>query len=356
MEKQDNIHYTTRTIDGYNLPFNFIISEREAGKSTFIWLNKVYKIFKEKARPSIIIRRRINYITDSYIEDMATIINKFTNDNVVFKYSKSTLKDGIINIYIEDKLFIRLIGLSGDINKIKSGVILNPGYMIYDEFINNPKYGERYLKGEAEKFQEVYKTYNRECKDKYFKCYFLGNPYSLYNPYFLFFNVPTSKLKPGAIITDNKTYVVECYQITPELRAYILERNPLYQFDNAYTRYAFYGESVLDSNINVERKMPNNFSLSIVVKISDKYIGIYKSNDYSLPSCYFYSKFIDSNVLNKNRDIYAFDFRDMVNGTSLLTSFDRLKFSMFKSAFAKRQVVYSSIEVYYLLEEIYNQI
>ncbi len=49
----------------------------------------------------------------------------------------------------------------------------------------------------------------------------------------MFFNVSTSKLKPGAILADNKTYVIECYQICPELKAKILAENPLYQFDNA---------------------------------------------------------------------------------------------------------------------------
>lgn len=355
MEKQDNIHYNSRKIDGYNLPYNFIISEREAGKSTFIWLNKVYKLFKEKGKSSIVIRRKIVHITNSYIEDISKIINKFTDDNIKFNYSKGSIKDGLVDIYIEDKLFIRIVGLSADITAVKSGVILNVGYIIFDEFICNPQFGEKYLKDESTKFFEVFNTYNRESKDG-IKCYFLGNPYSLFNPYFLFFNVPTSKLKPGAIISDNTSYVVECYQICDELRKNILARNPLYKFDNSYTRYAFYGESVLDTNINTDKNIPNNFSLSIIVKISDKYIGIYKSNDYSLPSFYFYACFIDSNILNKRRDIYAFDFRDMVNGTSLLTSYDKLKFSMFKSAFAKRQVVFKSIEVYYLLEEIYNQI
>ena len=41
MIKRDNIHYSTRKIDGYNLPFNFVISERELGKSTTIILDKI---------------------------------------------------------------------------------------------------------------------------------------------------------------------------------------------------------------------------------------------------------------------------------------------------------------------------
>jgi hypothetical protein len=41
--KLDNLHYSFTKIDGYNKPFNFIISEREAGKSTALWL-KIYRM------------------------------------------------------------------------------------------------------------------------------------------------------------------------------------------------------------------------------------------------------------------------------------------------------------------------
>ena len=51
-----------------------------------------------------------------------------------------------------------------------------------DEYIINPKSGERYGKDEAFKIKEAYTTWRREC-DGVLKCYFLANPYSLYNPY-----------------------------------------------------------------------------------------------------------------------------------------------------------------------------
>ena len=62
MIKRDNIHYSTRKIDGYNLPFNFVISERELGKSTTIILDKIYKPFKERGETTIVIRRNVNHI------------------------------------------------------------------------------------------------------------------------------------------------------------------------------------------------------------------------------------------------------------------------------------------------------
>ena len=118
MIKRDNIHYSTRKIDGYNLPFNFVISERELGKSTTIILDKIYKPFKERGETTIVIRRNVNHISEDYVEDFANIINKFTDDNVVFQYSKNSLKDGIATIKIDGKPFIRFIGLSKTIASI----------------------------------------------------------------------------------------------------------------------------------------------------------------------------------------------------------------------------------------------
>ena len=54
------------------------------------------------------------------------IINKFTDDAVAPEYKSSAIKDGIVDVNIKGKLFIRIISLSADISAVKSGVILNP--------------------------------------------------------------------------------------------------------------------------------------------------------------------------------------------------------------------------------------
>ena len=267
MVKRDNIHFNLRKIDGYNLPFNFIISEREAGKSTAVWL-KTYEAFKRDNKTTLVIRRKITHITKAYIDDIAQIINKFTDDSVKFEYSQSSLKEGITDISINNKRFMRICSLSCDITALKSLVLRDLKFIVFDEFICNQRFGEKYLKDEATKFMEVYNTFRRESEG--LKCYFMGNPYSLYNPYFMFFNVDSSKLKRGAIISDKKSYVIQCYEITPELRAKILAENPLYQFDNSYTKYAFEGVNVNDQNIIIMKEKPEGFRLLYVFKHSGK--------------------------------------------------------------------------------------
>lgn len=354
MKKRDSMHYSTRTIDGYNLPFNFIISPREAGKSTAIWLDKVYKAFKEKNQTSLILRRKIVHITDKYIEDIAKIINKFTDDNVILKYNKGAKKDGIIEVYIEKQLFITIVALSSDITAVKSTMIPNLRYIIFDEFICNPKFQESYLKGEYDKFREIYNTYQRE-SDK-LTTYFLGNPYSLFNPYFLAMGVDTSLLKQGAIVSDRKSYVVECYQLTEELKKYILEKNPLYQFDDSYTRYAFNGEAVNDSNIPILNKRPDNFSLMFAFKNQNKYIGVYRNNWFVEGTYRFYAEIVSKDYLSKKRSVFVFDFEELVEGSVLLDINDKIRFQKIKDSIRKRLMAFNSIECYYLVVEIYKNI
>jgi len=355
MIKRDNIHYSTRKIDGYNLPFNFVISERELGKSTAIILDKIYKPFKERGETTIVIRRNVNHISEDYVEDFANIINKFTDDNVIFQYSKNSLKDGIATIKIDGKPFIRFIGLSKTIASIKSMMFPNLQAIVFDEFICNAKFGEKYLKEEATKFLEVYNTFRRESSR--LKCWFLGNPYSLYNPYFVYFGVNTALLKRGAIITDNKQYVVECAEMCQELRDKILRENPLYQFDNAYTRYAFEGQNINDENIIIRDRRPENYFLHSLFRVGGKYIAVYRNNDFTkIETPYFYAEFTDIERVSKKRDVYCFDLEELVDRTSLLSLDDKWKFEKLKNAMRKRLIEFNSIECYYLFEEIFYNI
>ena len=349
---RDNIHYSTRKIDGYNLPFNFVISERELGKSTTIILDKIYKPFKERGETTIVIRRMVNHISEDYVEDFANIINKFTDDNVIFQYSKNSLKDGIATIKIDGKPFIRFIGLSKQIASIKSMMFPNLQAIVFDEFICNGRFGEKYLKDEATKFLEVYNTFRRESTN--LKCWFLGNPYSLYNPYFSYFGVDSSKLKRGAIISDKVQYVVECAEMCDELRAKILKENPLYKFDNAYTRYAFNGVNVNDENIIVEPIRPTNYSLKFVFKIDGKFIAVWRNNKYEdLAGFRYYIDNIHPDLVSSKRDIYCFDFDEMQDRTIMLSIDERYKFDNMRKAMRERKIAFHSIECYYLFEEIY---
>ena len=190
------------------------------------------------------------------------IINKFTDDNVRFQYNKSSMRDGIVDLKIDGKLYMRILALSKPARFIKQSLLKDVGVIVFDEFIVNQRQGEKYLNQEAFKISEIYTTYKRERidKGKPLKMYFLGNPYSLYNPIFMWLKIQPSKLHLGeCLVGDN--YVVEWYKLTEALKQKILADNPLYTFDEEYKSYAFDGQPILDTNIKVEPQVPSRFSL-----------------------------------------------------------------------------------------------
>ena len=79
----DNLHYSFREIDGYNKPINIVISPREPGKTTFMWVKKIYAQWKIDKRPFIYIVRKSVEINEALISSIFDVnINKFTDDNV----------------------------------------------------------------------------------------------------------------------------------------------------------------------------------------------------------------------------------------------------------------------------------
>ena len=254
-----------------------------------------------------------------------------------------------INFKHRNTLFAIIIALSVTIARIKSLVLRNVKYFFFDEFIVNPEFKEKYLPNEAGRFKELYNTFYREATEP-IKCFFLGNPYSHYNPYFTWLNVDTKSLYAGCIIAKDN-YVVWLHQLSDKLKEWILSRNPLYEFDDSYRKYGFEGVPICDENIKLG-DLPNNYYLRFLFRIEGKYIGVYKNYLYNDGEDKYWVGFISN--FGKNRNVYCFEFSDLVNGCALISREDRNKFSNFRLAIQKRCILFEKIECYYLIEEIYK--
>ena len=362
----DNIHYNTTKIDGPQKPFRCAISEREAGKSTR-WL-QLYDYNYMNDRTILVLRRQIADVTETYVNDVENIINKFSYVPVKLIFKKGDLTNGIIDVYvaeyekIDDKivyynkrLFFRVVGMSNPMSRIKSLMLPNIKYIFFDEFICNMRLGEKYLKEEAFKFKEIYNTFQRECEDGLI-CYFFGNPYSLYNPYFEWWGVDTRKIRPGAYI-NGKNYTIECYQLLPELREKILERNPLYQFDDSYRKYAFHGLAINDSNIFICKK-PNITKLRYVFKISNEYIGVYNvpgPQNPNQPYIHYYCEKIKWNP-EYRRIALCFDLSDSEKNACMFMNYQKAYTEQFKFAIATNRIGYKDVATSYLIEYLYNKL
>lgn len=352
--KGDKLHIDSDVgvIDGHQKTHNFIVTERESGKSTLMW-KKVYNAFRREQKRSIIVKRYQADITDSYIEDTEKLINKFTGSQIEFNYTRQELNGGTLDLKIGDQIFCRLIALNTALSRLKSRFLDNVKYMMYDEFICNRRLGEKYLADEPFRIKELYTTYNRE-SSKGIKIYYFGNPYSLHNPFFSDLNVKTNQIYPGALVAEND-YCIWCYQIKDQLKQQILAKNPLYKFDDSYKKYAFDGRAIQDQEIQVIEHQPDQFKLDCIFKIHQKCIGVYRGcivdKDQKI---YYWCKIIDPVTVSKRRDILCFDFGDMSDRTVLYSG--KQKFASLKNAIETRSAGFASIEESWLIEEIYQEI
>lgn len=367
MKNRDNLHFRWRNTLSYNKTWNFVIGERESGK-TVDSLLLLWKAWKYENRPSIILRRRIADITSAYIDGIQEALNKFLDEPIQLVYKSGDIKQGVVDIRIGKAdveyswqsgarlpLFFRIIGISTPMSRIKSLMIKNIKYMFFDEFIVNLRGNEKYLTAD-EYFlvQEIYTTYNREAI-KPIRIIAAANPYSVYCPFFIGLDVDTRKLKPGAFIVGDN-YCVNCFQVPEELKKKILAANSMYQFDDAYRRYAFNGEAVNDANIRIQKFEPRGFKLKMVFKLGRDFIsihsGVSQDKTYKFWCCKHKEDWLAK--VSKNRKIIVFNFGDMIEGSVKFSKDMALTTFALKQAMNNRQITYNCIDAQYMLEDVYT--
>lgn len=345
----DNLHYSFNSIDGYNKPFNFIVSEREDGKTTAFIVSKMWSAFKKLGRPSVLFRRFIVDITEAYINSIQDTINKFSDAPVTLSYKKGTMAQGVVDVYDTGNLMFRVIGLSQPLSRIKSLVIKDVAYFLFDEFICNTRMGEKYLPDEAFKVKEAYNTFYREATTIP-KFYALGNPYSLYCPFFSDLGISQADFKKGVILSGSN-WAAQFHDLSPELKEAIIKKNPLYVFEDAYTKYALHGEAINDSNIWIMENCPPNFKLDYGFIIEGKILGVFSNNSFGEEPQYWIAVLDE---IGKRKKCFCFDFKDLVSRSILFSMNERNKIARFRAAVRSRSVAFKTLECDYLIEEIYT--
>ena len=364
MIARDNLHYSFRAIDGYNKAINIVISPREPGKTTSMWMDKIYLPWKRNHRPWIYLVRQAVEIDDALIESIfSTNMNKFTDDDLHPIYKTSAFSNGIVDIFLpvtrkegddeitENLLFFRIVALSVKMYRIKKAILRNVAGVFMDEFVINPKFAERYLPKEFERLQEAYSTWRREA-DGVLKMYFCGNPYSLFNPLFVGLKVNIAKLRKGEFYVGD-SYVIHWATLSPELKKKILEENPFYKFDEEYADYAVEGQAVNDTNIKLGT-LPTNFHLSFVIRMEGRFIGIFQNNYVEDLEDRFFCRFLTE--VSARRTVYCFDFSEMLERSVLVSIDERMRLRRFKESMAKRMVSFEDVNVYYYMEEVYKNL
>jgi len=367
--KKDKIHYSIRKMDSYNKKYNFCVSPRILGKSTVMW-NKIYRLWKKYHLPALIIRRYEADITDEYIEAAEDSINYFLPEHkrVEFKFNKGS-KGGSSQVYIGDKLFMRILALNSKESRLKSAACAT-SLLFFDEFICN-NLNESYVKDECNKLQSIYGTYSRKYieymktnygeKNNYvWKLYFMGNPYSLFNPYWSnLIKLDLEDIYPGCFIVGSN-YIIDCPPLSKELLQWAID-NQIYDaetLDSEYNRYSIFGQAINDENIVVYNKQPSGYTLKYIFRIMRRYIGVFvNGNDERWDQIgKYWCKELNKEEVSAKRKIYAVDFDNLVANSSLITSETTLLFYKLSKAMTKRQVSYKSISIGYIMQELYKTI
>lgn len=358
-QKFDSIHYSYREIDGYNKPFNFVLSPRELGKTTTMWLQKIYLPWKKDHKPWIYLVRQSVEINEALIDSIFdTIINKFTDDNVRPFYKASSFNGGVVDVFIpvsngestENVLFFRIVSLGIKMRRIKLAVLKGIKGVFMDEYVINPEMDEKYIPQEAQKIKEAYTTWRREAEGT-LRFYIVGNPYSLFNPLYVDWGVDTTKLKIGGFYVGD-TYVIHYPKLSDELYQWLLEKNPLFKADDFYRQYALEGQATNDQHIRLGT-MPDNYSLRFVFRYQRKFLGIFQNNFYDEDTKYFIKEI---SKVSAKRSIYCFDFADLMERGVVMSIDERMKLQRFKEAFRKRAIVFEDVNCYYFIEEVYKQL
>lgn len=366
MKNKDNLHFSWNKALSYNKVWNFAIGERESGKSVDSW-SHIWNAFKYESRPSIVLRRRIADITSTYIDDIETLLNKFLDEKIQLLYLKGDVKSGVVDVAVGEygkdyswqqikklPVFFRLIGLSNPMSRIKSLMLPNIKYIFFDEFICNLRGQEKYLGDEFFLIKEIYTTYNRESSTS-IRILAAANPYSVYCPLFIGLGVDTLKLKPGAFIVGDN-YVIDCFKVPDELKQKILDFNPMYQFDEAYKRYAFGGENINDQNIKIQKTEPCGLKMKYIFKFGREFLSIHEGTSRKQTESFWCCKHKEDwlQKIGKRRNIIVFDFADMCEGSRMIDASLRINLFRLKDAINKRNITYNCVDASYMMEDIYN--
>lgn len=361
---KDNMHFDKELDDAlsYNKPFNFFVSGRGPGKTTKVeeYTNNRFK----DGYFGVIIKRRIVEINDTYIKGLESGYRYTTGEDIKLIYTKGDLNTGIVNVYREDskgdkKLFFTIFALSNPITRNKSVQFEEHKlkWLWFDEY--KCAKGEKYLDNEYNlRFKELYSTLIRYVPPgKQLVSIFAGNNYSLTDPYVAGLKIDVSKIKVGELLVG-KAYTFLDIKLKPELREQLLKSNPLYDFgeEDAYTKYALDGISQLDQRLKIVDKQPKNYKLLYVFAIEEQTIGIYMNQIYLLPNSDMFWVSLLENYNSERRDVYCFNYYDLVEGSVMLSSSDRQSFRYMCDCFRRRRIAFKDVNAAFLFEQIYDNL
>lgn len=367
--ERDSLHYNISEDEGYGCPIMCILSPREPGKTTSIMLDRVYADFRKKGLPTVALVNHAADCTDEFMQSFENTVNQFKGYEIHTKYSKGGIKNGLTTIYEKgtNLPFIHVIALNAPLTRLKRINLGKVGCVWYDECMVNVMLGEKWPTGIATKWNEIYTTLARQSYPDTLKFYMTGNFYSRYNPILTYLGVDCSRMSIGRkfvtkgtksidvggkqVRVDTKV-LVNCLNLKPELREYILQHNPGYVFDDTYQKY-FEGVAIADMGLPIVEQRPEGYRLGYVFRVGQSYLWIWKSSDMTFdPNSRFWLE-VRKEPPGSRRDVFVVNLDDMMNNTMLAKSF-RGTFEVLRLYIGRGAVAFQSPEAFYMMQQIYS--
>lgn len=243
--KFDNNHFDVNKLFSYeNIHFYFIKGGRGIGKTTMI-LSHFIKQYNKNQDEFGYVRRYETELTKA-----KKVYDKICNDITTSGLGKGAFE------YIHDK---KRIGYGLCLNKqqaFKSGIDTSKvKYLLFDEAFLLRGGNYHYLKNEVEQLFELISTIFRERKD--YKVFIIGNNMDLFDPYTIYFNLPT--IEHRYIDTDKGLYV-EFAKTKKELLE-LEKTSPLYRLTKGTSYHDYhYSNKALTNKKNIPLGVKEKFS------------------------------------------------------------------------------------------------
>jgi len=309
----------------YNALFNLIVGNRSSGKSYGLKLRMI-KNFKEHGHQFVYLRRfadELDKTKESYFDDI--ILDKaFPNDTITFASDCYFLNDMLMG-------YAMALTHAKD---YKSSSYPLVWIIDFEEFIIEENGYARYLKNEVEVFLGFYMTIDRY---RGCKVFFLGNNFTLFNPYTMYWNLSVpynsnvTRAKGGLILLEmvnNAEFIAE-RKITPF--GQIVEGTP-------FADYAIDNKSRVDTDTFVMKKT-EKCSYYFTFKYNGDLYGVWI--DYSIGK-FFVSKDVDPFF----KLIYCITLDDHTPNTLLLKATSKsVHFKTFIDNYKSANVYFENMKV-----------
>lgn len=293
----DNVHWNANKTLSYNCLFNFVVGMRGGGKTYGALYKGIENFIKARkcgrVEQFLYVRRYKTELEKLTISRGGRLFNAIIKNNEFPGYEFKA-ESNVLDIKCPGSDKWETLGYATPLTTsraLKSDVMPDVTTIIFDEFIIDPHDTYHYLKGEVDKFLDLYETVARDREspgtNKDVTVLFLSNAVSVSNPYFDHWNL--TKPRDGQFQRFGKEVLVENF-VSKELS----DRKKASRFGSiikgsAYVDYAYDNQWLLDNNDFIEKK-PQRSKYFATLVFNGKQIGVWNDD---VNWIYFVSNDID---------------------------------------------------------------